>query len=278
MLVFAGFDDRNTHNLTKISKKMDTIDVKHTKRHATIMKIVSEEGTCTIAQLAKLLGVSQESIRRDVRPLATAEKLVRLHGAVTLPHHFAEAPFEKRMREGARAKRAIARHAAAKIIDGDSVMFDTGTTTSLVARELLTRKNLTVVTNSSDIARTLATVNGNTVYMAGGKLHGDNGAAFGALAVDFLKSFSVRCSFISIGAIDAVAGAMDYHLEEAQIARAVLAQAQTSYIVTDASKFDRRGLVQVCNFEGFNGLITNATPSAAISEQLSEGGVEIEVV
>ncbi|MCF6322044.1 MAG: hypothetical protein L3J32_09785 [Rhizobiaceae bacterium] len=71
---------------------------------------------------------------------------------------------------------------------------------------------------------------------------------------------------------------MDYHLEEAQIARAVLNQAQTSYIVTDASKFDRRALVQVCNFEGFSGLITNATPSAAISEQLSEGGVEVEVV
>jgi len=257
---------------------MDIIDVKQTKRHATIMKIVSEEGTCTIAQLAKQLGVSQESIRRDVRPLATSEKLVRLHGAVTLPHHFAEAPFEKRMREGAFAKRAIARHAAAKIVDGDSVMFDTGTTTSLVARELLTRKNLTVVTNSSDIARTLATVNGNTVYMAGGKLHGDNGAAFGALAVDFLNSFSVRYSFISIGAIDAIAGVMDYQLDEAQIARAVLKQGQTSYIVTDASKFERRGLVQVCGFDGFNNLITNDKPTAAIGERLQEGGVEVEVV
>jgi len=243
-----------------------------------IMEIVGEKGTSTIAELAKQLGVSQESIRRDVRPLAKAEKLVRLHGAVSLPHHFAEAPFEKRMREGASAKRAIARHAAAKIVDGDSVMFDTGTTTSLVARELLTRKNLTVVTNSSDIARTLATVNGNTVYMAGGKLHGDNGAAFGALAVDFLKSFSVRCSFISIGAIDAVTGAMDYQLDEAQIARAVLKQGQTSYIVTDASKFDRRGLVQVCGFDGFDCLISDAAPTLAIAEQLSEGGVEIEVV
>ncbi len=242
------------------------------------MKIVNEEGTCTIAQLAEQLGVSQESIRRDVRPLATVEKLVRLHGAVALPHHFAEAPFEKRMREGASAKRAIARHAAAKIIDGDSVMFDTGTTTSLVARELLTRKNLTVVTNSSDIARTLATVNGNTVYMAGGKLHGDNGAAFGALAVDFLNSFSVRYSFISIGAIDAEAGVMDYQLDEAQIARAVLKQGQTSYIVTDASKFDRRALVQVCGFDGFDGLITDATPTPEIAGQLNESGVAIEVV
>lgn len=259
-------------------KSMENIDVKHTKRHTAIMKIVSEEGTSTIAALAEQLGVSQESIRRDVRPLTTAEKLIRVHGAVTLPHHFAEAPFEKRMREAANAKRAIARHAAAKVVDGDSIMFDTGTTTSLVARQLLNRKNLTVVTNSSDIARTLATINGNTVYMAGGKLDGDNGAAFGQLAVDFLTSFSARYSFISIGAIDASGGAMDFHLEEAQIARAVLKQGQTSYIVTDASKFDRRALVQVCGFEGFDGLITDAEPSREIGEQMREGGVEIEVV
>jgi len=257
---------------------IEDIDVKHAKRHAAIMQIVGEEGTSTIAELAERLGVSQESIRRDVRPLTSAEKLVKVHGAVTLPHHFAEAPFEKRMRENAKAKRAIARYAAAKVSDGDSVMFDTGTTTSLVARELLVRKNLTVVTNSSDIARTLATVNGNTVYMAGGKLHGDNGAAFGALAVDFLNSFSVRFSFISIGAIDPVAGAMDYHLEEAQIAHAVLGQGETSYIVSDSSKYKRRGLVQVCGFDGFDGLITNEQPPAGIVEQLAEAETRLEVV
>ncbi|HFC04671.1 MAG TPA: DeoR/GlpR transcriptional regulator [Rhizobiales bacterium] len=257
---------------------MRKLDVKHTKRHAAIMQIVGEEGTCSIAGLAERLGVSQESIRRDVRPLTKAEKLVRVHGAVTLPFHFAEAPFEKRMRENARAKRAIARHAANKVADGDSVMFDTGTTTSLVARELLSRKNLTVVTNSSDIARTLATVNGNTVYMAGGKLHGDNGAAFGALAVDFLKSFSVRLSFISIGALDAGMGAMDYLLDEAQIARTVLEQGETSYILTDASKFERRGLVQVCDFIGFDGLVTNIRPPKALTDRLTEADVMLEVV
>jgi len=256
---------------------LDDIDVKYTKRHAAILQIVGEEGTCTIAGLAKRLGVSQESIRRDVVPLTRAEKLVKVHGAVTLPHHFAEAPFEKRLRENARAKRAIARHAAAKIVDGDSVMFDTGTTTSLVARELLVRKNLTVVTNSSDIARTLATVNGNTVYMAGGKLHGDNGAAFGALAVDFINSFSVRYSFISIGAIDVASGVMDYHLEEAQIARAVLKQGETSFIVSDASKFERRALVQVCGFDGFDGLITNEKPPKEIMTQFEETGTRLEI-
>ena len=86
------------------------------------------------------------------------------------------------------------------------MMLDTGTTTSYLARELRKRRDLTVVTNSSDIARTLATVNGNTVYMAGGDLRGDSGAAFGHPAIDFVSRFQVRHAIISIGAMRAEPG------------------------------------------------------------------------
>ena len=113
-------------------------------------------------------------MRRDVKPLTKDGSVLKMHGAVGLPSVVGEAPFERRMREQADAKRAIARLVAATIGDGESVMLDTGTTTSFLARELLNHRRLTVVTNSSDIARTLATVNGNKVYMAGGELRSDS--------------------------------------------------------------------------------------------------------
>jgi DeoR family glycerol-3-phosphate regulon repressor len=116
-----------------------------------------------------------------VRPLTENGSVLKIHGAVGLAGQVGEAPFQRRMRENADAKRLIARAMAQMIHDGDSVMLDTGTTTSFVARELLGHRRLTVVTNSSDIARTLATVNGNKVYMAGGELRSDSGAAFGVL-------------------------------------------------------------------------------------------------
>ena len=253
-------------------------DRKPSKRHADILRIVGSEGSCTIAELAERLGVSQESIRRDVRPLTQSEQLVKLHGAVCLPWHHDEAPIEKRMRENSKEKRAIARLASQQVMDGDSLMLDTGTTTSLLARELLARKNLTVVTNSSDIARTLATVNGNKVFMAGGALDGDNGGAFGSSAVDFMASFNVRYSFISIGAIDARNAAMDYRLEEADIARVVLRQGQTSTIVSDHTKFNRSGLIRVTGFDGFDRLITSAIPPDDISQQLAKFNVQLEIV
>ncbi len=142
-----------------------------------------------------------------------------MHGAISLPSLSGEAPFDRRMRENAEAKRIIARMVAATIADGDSVMLDTGTTTSFLARELLGHRRLTVVTNSSDIARTLATVNGNKVYMAGGELRSDSGAAFGVSAIEFVGRFKVDHAVISAGAVDAVGGVMDYDLEEAEFAR-----------------------------------------------------------
>ncbi|TIP77896.1 MAG: DeoR/GlpR transcriptional regulator, partial [Mesorhizobium sp.] len=183
--------------------------------------------------LADRLGVSLETVRRDVKPLTSDGSILKMHGAVGLPSMAGEAPFERRMRENADAKRAIARMVAATIRDGEAIMLDTGTTTSFLARELLGHRRLTVVTNSSDIARTLATVNGNKVYMAGGELRSDSGAAFGVSAIAFVSRFSVSHAVISTGAVDAVTGVMDYDLDEAEFARMVLSRGQRSLVITD---------------------------------------------
>lgn len=246
------------------------------KRHGDILRLLRDEGTVTIAELASRLGVSQETVRRDVRPLAGDGSIVKMHGAVALAASGGEAPFERRMRENAAAKRAIARAVAPTIADGDSVMLDTGTTTSFLARELLGHRRLTIVTNSSDIARTLATVNGNRVYMAGGELRSDSGAAFGVSALEFVAQFTVDHAVISAGAVDA-AGIMDYDLEEAEFARTVLGRGQRTLVVTDRSKFGRQGLVRVCGFEAFGELYADAPPPPDIADALAAASCAVVV-
>jgi DeoR family glycerol-3-phosphate regulon repressor len=246
------------------------------RRHAEILRMLREEGAVSIADLATRLGVSLETVRRDVKPLADDGSLVRMHGAVGLAGQGGEAPFERRMRENAAAKRAIARHVAAGISDGESVMLDTGTTTSFLARELLGHRRLTVVTNSSDIARTLATVNGNRVYMAGGELRSDSGAAFGVSALEFISRFSVDHAVISVGAVDAE-GLMDYDLEESEFARTVLSRGSRRVAVTDHTKFGRRGLVRVCAFDGVSALVTDRQPRPDISAALAAAGTRLDV-
>jgi DeoR family glycerol-3-phosphate regulon repressor len=249
----------------------------HSKRHGEILRLLGDEGTITIASLAERLGVSLETVRRDVKPLADDGLILKMHGAISLPSIGGEAPFERRMRENAEAKRLIARMVAATIRDGESIMLDTGTTTSFLARELLGHRRLTVVTNSSDIARTLSTVNGNRVYMAGGELRSDSGAAFGVSAIDFVSRFSVGHAVISIGAVDAAAGLMDYDLEEAEFARMVLSRGQRSLVITDHTKFGRQGLVRVCGFDGFSELATDRPPPQEIAAALDQAGARLSI-
>lgn len=247
----------------------------HSKRHGEILRLLQEEGTITIASLAHKLGVSLETVRRDVKPLTRNGAVLKMHGAIGLPALVGEAPFERRMRDNAEAKRAIARFVAGTIRDGESVMLDTGTTTSFLARELLGHRRLTVVTNSSDIARTLATVNGNKVYMAGGELRSDSGAAFGVSAIDFVSRFSMNHAVISAGAVDAETGVMDYVLEEAEFASVVLSRGARSVVVTDHTKFGRQGLVQVCGFDGFSELVTDRPPPSEIVAALDQAGTKL---
>ncbi len=172
------------------------------------------------------------------------------------------------------AKRAIARAAIELVADGDSLIIDTGTTTSIFAQELRNRRGLTIVTNSSDIARTLATVNGNRVYMAGGELKADNGASFGTTAVEFISRFRVRHAFISIAALHPVDGPMDMAFEEAELARMAMSRADNRVILTDSTKFGKTALVKVCDFSDVNRLYTDDRPGddlAAVLEKRRGG-------
>ncbi len=251
---------------------------KTSKRQIAIVEKIRSLGTATVAELAESLAVSEETIRRDAKLLGQKGEVLKLHGALALPNLAGEAPFERRLREHSDAKRAIAKRAIQFVEDGDSLMLDTGTTTSIFAQELRSKRNLTIVTNSSDIARTLATVNGNTVYMAGGALKGDNGAAFGPPAVEFLARFRVKHAFISIGALSATEGPMDADLSEAEIAHMALTRADHRVILSDSSKFGKTALVRVCKFSEINRLITDALPDLALSSALEQAGVSVDLI
>ncbi len=246
-----------------------------TRRQAEILKAVRVRGSCAIADLAEELRVSEETIRRDVRPLASEGMLLRIHGRVISPERFRETPFRNRMREAQAEKQRIAARAAALVNDGDSLIIDTGTTTSFVARALTEHSNLVVVTNSVDVAHTLATRNGNQVYMAGGRLRGDDGASLGAAAVRFVEQFSARHAILSMKGIDAELGLMDSYLSEAEFSRAVIRRSECVTVVADHSKFGVRGFVTVCGFESVHTLVTSAAPPEPFGAVLSAAGVEV---
>ena len=244
-------------------------------RQAAIMKSMGLHGSCAVSDLAEELAVSDETIRRDIKAMASKGLVERVHGGAVLPDLFREADFQKRLSHNAAAKKAIARTVAAQIRNGESVMLDTGSTTAYVARALTDHSDLLVVTNCADIARTLASRNRNQVYLAGGQFRADDGAILGGSAIQFIGQFSVRTAVLSMAAIHPDVGLMDYHLGEAEFSQAVMARAQRVIVAADASKFTVQAPVKVCEFAAIDTLVTDRPPPAPASEHLAEAGVAV---
>jgi len=244
-------------------------------RQSAILKAVTARGSCTVSELARELEVSGETIRRDIRVMARQGLVRKVHGGVSVPDQLRESSFRQRLLQNAEAKQTIARMAAGQVKNGDSLMMDTGSTTAYVARELIDHRDLMLITNCTEIARTLSRGNGNRVFLVGGELRGDDGALFGGEAVRFVERYRCRVALLSIGAIDLNGGFMDFHPEEAEFSQAVIAQASRVVVTADHSKFGRQATVKVCNLADVDTLITDRPPPQPFAKRLVEAGVEV---
>jgi DeoR family glycerol-3-phosphate regulon repressor len=127
-------------------------------------------GSSRIQTLAVRLGVSEETIRRNVKKLADDGLVRKVHGGVHLPDAEIETSFRQRMDRNPDFKRRIAARVATIVKNGDSLFLDIGSTTAYIARALRGHRDLFVVTNSVAVAHLLAARNNNRVFMAGGEL------------------------------------------------------------------------------------------------------------
>lgn len=235
-------------------------------------------GSCRVSYLANQLDVSNETIRRNIRTLEESRIVRKVHGGVHLVEDIGEAPFQSRISTHVDEKARLAAAVAANISDGDSVFLDIGSTTAYVAMELKQRKNLFVVTNSAFVANTLATRNGNRVFLAGGELRAHDGGAFGAEALDLVGRLNVQFAVFSVGAVNAELGFMLHDLEEANLARVAAANAQVRIIVADDDKFGKRAPVSIGSDTRIDVVYTNAHPSEAIIGFLNRKDIDLIVV
>ena len=244
-----------------------------THREMAILEELKLSGSCRIQDLARRLDVSEETIRRNVKKLATKGLVRKVHGGVYLPEAAQEASFTQRMNENPEAKRRIAARLAGMIRNGDSLILDIGSTTAYVARALRGHQDLFVVTNSLAVAQTLATRNNNRVFMAGGELRSHDGGAFGHEAIRFVRQFSVRYAVLSAAAIDEENGFMLFDMQEAEFSREIMRAAENTIIAADAAKFGRHAPIRLAAPEEIDTLITDAPPPPDIAAMLAEASV-----
>jgi DeoR family glycerol-3-phosphate regulon repressor len=246
-----------------------------TQRQLEILEVLRLQGSCRIGDLATRLAVSQETIRRNVRLLASRGLVRKVHGGVHLPELLQEPSFQLRVNEQRDAKERIARRVAGLIEDGDSLILDVGSTTAYVAHALKNHHDLYIVTNSIAVAQILAPRKDNRVFLAGGELRAHDGGAFGVEAHGFVRQFDVRYAILSVSAIDGINGFMVYDMQEAAFSRAIMERAEKVIVAADSTKFERRGLapVRLVDPDRVDFLVTDAPPPPGIAAMLREAGV-----
>jgi len=216
-------------------------------------------------------------VRRHVKALVDQGAVERVRGAVVLPGAALEPPFSRRMKERTAAKQAIAVLVAEHVSDGMTVMIDGGSTTAFVARALLKKRDLTVVTNALEIAHTLVGRCEHQVYLAGGSIRADIAASVGPEAHQLVAEFRADVAILSIGSVDAVDGYKDFDVDEARIARAMIERSNAVIVAADAAKYTAKAPVCICGFDGVGVFVADAAPPDALAERLRAAKTEIRI-
>jgi DeoR family glycerol-3-phosphate regulon repressor len=240
-----------------------------------VLNAVSLRGTISVRELATLLSVSEQTVRRVVKPLVERGVVEKVHGAVVGRSRPGEAPFLARMTVHQREKVAIAGAVAELVRDGDTVALDTGSTTGFVAQALRQHRGLTVVTNSTFIATTLATIPGNRVHMAGVELRNHDGASFDASAFAVVRNMRVRVAILSASALDPVRGLMVQEHAEAEMSAAMGEIAEMRVFAVDSSKFGSSALVALPAMRPGDVLVTDRLPIDTVTLRLAPGELRV---
>ncbi|WP_050527078.1 DeoR/GlpR family DNA-binding transcription regulator [Pseudorhodobacter aquimaris] len=237
------------------------------ERHQRILQLLQSSQQVNANELADLLGVSRETVRRDLLELESGGLVDRVHGGAVLPRKESEAPFEARKSAHHRAKQDIARKAVSLIPAGASIMVDAGTTTSVFGNVLAKLSGIMVITNSIDIAQTIRAAGADIdLILLGGQIVSDVPATYGELTLSEIARFKVDLAFIAPVAAHATEGAFSFDLKESEVARAMVAQAHETVILCDRSKLGQTSRVRFCEAGQIDTLVTD---SQAQPEQIA---------
>jgi DeoR/GlpR family transcriptional regulator of sugar metabolism len=205
------------------------------ERRRHIVERLRRDGKIVASDLSSDLDVSEDTIRRDLRELAAAGLLQRVHGGA-LPRTPTNPSYTVRQGESPQAKDAIARAAARLVRPGQVILLDAGTTTLQVAHHLPADLRATVVTNSPPVAIALAAHEAVDVIVAGGRLYKESLANIGAATIEALGRIRTDICFLGVAGLHPDAGISVLAYEEADVKRAMVDGAGEVVALASAEK------------------------------------------
>lgn len=216
------------------------------KRREKIIEFLKEDGSAKVAELAKLFKVTEVTVRQDLEKLEAQGLIIREHGGAFLKdieNHVKN--FSLFNQENLDKKEMIANKCLEFIESGDTIILDSGSTTTEIAKKLVGYKNLTVITNALNIALMLGTESGIEVIMTGGEFKPPTLSLTGQKAADFFNGLNVQKLFLATAGISLKSGLTYPSISDLVVKKAMINAADITYLVADSTKIGKNSFASL---------------------------------
>ncbi len=248
------------------------------ERHNLIEQEIRKAGFVLVPGLSELLACSEETVRRDLKEMEKAGKLVRTHGGAYLVEKYDKGyPIELRKNYLQHTKEKMAESAVREIRENDVIMLDSSTTCLAIAELILTQGlNVTLITNSLAICSLFSETNSDiNLIGVGGTFRRRTSSFADPNTVEALRHYYADCAFVSCPKVNAEFGLSDNHISEANVRKQMLKNAQKKVLVVDHTKFEGNANILFDGLERIDLIITDQHLPQAFEEYASRENIEL---
>ncbi len=242
------------------------------ERKSVILNLLMQESSVSVSELAKRLNVTVVTARADLVALEEEGLLVRTHGGAVPAQH---PKMLKRMQAEKGVKGKVAKAAAAMIEDGDTVIISAGTTAALIAKYLLGKRGVHIVTNNTLLLTYARTNPQLRVTLVGGEFRPEEEGVVGPMALQAIDQFYVSKAFIGIDGASVKQGFTAHFVESADLVRKMAEQADEVITISDSSKFGKPGFARILPFGDVDTLVTDKNLSKEFKAELTKANVRV---
>ncbi|WP_411093258.1 DeoR/GlpR family DNA-binding transcription regulator [Streptomyces sp. 049-1] len=244
------------------------------ERRDHLLELLAREGKIVAKDVAVRLGISEDSVRRDLRDLAAEGLVQRVYGGA-LPVSPAVADYTARQTIAPDGKRRVAEVAAGLVRPGSALILDGGTTALAVAHALPHDLDCTVITHSPTIAAALLDHPRAELFLIGGRVFKHSAVACGAAAIEAARNVSADLCLLGVTGVHPEAGLTTGDAEEAAMKRALSARAAETWVLASSEKIGTASRYRVLDLDQIGALITDTAPEDAVVGRLTGLGVKV---
>jgi DeoR family transcriptional regulator, aga operon transcriptional repressor len=247
-------------------------------RRAKILELLNENGQVLVPDLSNTFTVSEVTIRNDLDHLAKQNMLIRARGgAIRINNNTVrvDLPITDKEKENIHQKQLIGKFASSLVSDGESIIIDSGTTTTELAKNLISHNNLTIITNALNIANMLAERSNFDVIMPGGFLRRNSMCLCGSIGEENMKSFFCDKFFLGVDGFDVESGLYTPNTDEARLNQQMIKIAKKIIVLADSSKFQRKAFAFIASIDIIDIVVTDSMIQKAHVEALTKAGIEV---